>query len=105
MDPVFDTTLRGALALLFLGAALHKLRAPGEFRATLAAYRLLPERGTRVAAAAIAGAELATGAALAGPRSGSPSAPGSSPATWRSARVRSSASCRCSLDRSSGSMG
>jgi hypothetical protein len=42
MDPVFDSTLRAALALLFLVAAAHKLRDLGRFRATLADYRVLP---------------------------------------------------------------
>lgn len=60
MDPVLDTTLRIALALVFVQAALHKLRAPSQFRVTLAAYRLLPERATAVFSLAIAAAEVAT---------------------------------------------
>jgi hypothetical protein len=77
MDPVLDTTLRAALALLFLGAALHKLRAPAEFRATLAEYQLLPRRATGAMALAIASAELATAGALVLPalRAVSPFAP------------------------------
>jgi hypothetical protein len=67
MDPVVDTTLRAALALLFLVAAGHKLRDLGRFRATLAEYRLLPAVLTAPGAAAVVAAELAVAAALAGP--------------------------------------
>lgn len=42
MDPVIDTALRTGLAVLFLVAAVHKLRDPARFRATLAEYHLLP---------------------------------------------------------------
>ena len=35
MDPVLAVVLRGALALLFVVAALHKLRDRDAFRATL----------------------------------------------------------------------
>ena len=38
LDPVVGGTLRGALALLFVGAALHKLRDRAAFRAALAGY-------------------------------------------------------------------
>jgi hypothetical protein len=64
MDPVFDTTLRGALALLFFSAALHKLRAPAEFHGTLAEYRLLPGWATRIAAVLIVSGELAAATML-----------------------------------------
>lgn len=42
MDPVVDLVLRAALALLFVVAAGHKLRASARFRATFADYRILP---------------------------------------------------------------
>lgn len=64
MDPVVDTTLRSALALLFLVAAAHKLRAPASFRAQLAEYRLVPERATHALAAAVVAGELTTGVAF-----------------------------------------
>jgi len=64
MDPVLDAMLRSALALLFLSAAAHKLRAPATFRAQLSDYRLVPERASGAAAAAVVAAELATGFAL-----------------------------------------
>jgi hypothetical protein len=64
MDPVLDAMLRSALVLLFLSAAAHKLRAPATFRAQLTAYRLVPERATGAAAAAVVAGELATGFAL-----------------------------------------
>jgi hypothetical protein len=64
MDPVVDKTLRGALALLFLVAAAHKLRAPAAFQAHLADYRLFPGRATQGLAAAVVAGELATGLAL-----------------------------------------
>jgi len=64
MDPVLLAMLRGALALLFLSAAVHKLRSPVTFRAQLTDYRLVPERATGAAAAAVVAGELATGFAL-----------------------------------------
>jgi hypothetical protein len=64
VDPALQALLRGGLALLFAAAALHKLRAPREFAATLANYRLLPGALVPAAAAALAGAEVALAAAL-----------------------------------------
>jgi len=64
MDPVVDLTLRAALALLLLAAAVHKLRDPGTFRATLAEYRLLPDAVAPAAAGLVIGVELAIAAAL-----------------------------------------
>ncbi len=58
VDPVLQWALRGSLALLFLGASRHKLRAPAAFRATLANYRLLPENSLAWAVPCIAGIEL-----------------------------------------------
>ncbi len=60
MDPVVGLTLRASLAVLFLTAAVHKLRDPRSFRATLAAYRLLPAALVPAAAAVVALAEVAT---------------------------------------------
>jgi hypothetical protein len=65
MDPAIDLTLRAALGLLLLAAALHKLRDPRRFTATLADYRLLPRPLAGVAAALVAGTELLVMAALA----------------------------------------
>ncbi len=42
MDPVFTHIVSYCMALLFAVAAVHKLRAPAVFRASLQAYRLLP---------------------------------------------------------------
>jgi len=64
MDPVADLTLRAALALLFVVAAGHKLRDPRRFRATLAAYRLLPGALAPFAATLVVGLEVAIAAAL-----------------------------------------
>lgn len=61
VDPVLQWALRGSLALLFLGASWHKLRAPMVFRAALANYQLLPERLLAWAVPSIAGVELAIG--------------------------------------------
>ena len=64
VDPVLQWALRGALALLFLGASRHKLRAPAAFRTSLANYRILPERSLAWAAPSLAGFELAIGVSL-----------------------------------------
>ena len=42
IDPLLQTVLAGALALLFAAAACHKWRDLGDFAARLGAYRLLP---------------------------------------------------------------
>lgn len=44
IDLLFQTLIACALALLFLGAALHKWRGGLRFEAQLSEYRLLPER-------------------------------------------------------------
>jgi len=67
MDPIFGGTLCGALALLFLVAAAHKLRDPEAFRAQLDDYRLVPGRATPAVAAAVVAGELATGLAFLAP--------------------------------------
>ncbi len=64
VDPVLLWALRGSLALLFLGASRHKLRDPIAFRASLANYRLLPERSLAWATPSIAGFELVLGVSL-----------------------------------------
>jgi len=53
LDPAVVLTVRVALAALFIAAAYHKLTDLGRFRATLAAYRLLPP-------ALVGGAAVAT---------------------------------------------
>jgi hypothetical protein len=64
MDPVIDLILRGALALLFLVAAAHKLREPTRFRDTLVDFRLIPAAlGPSVATLLIV-AEVVTAALL-----------------------------------------
>jgi hypothetical protein len=76
LDPVVAAILRGALALLFLDAARHKLRDRAAFAAAFDAYRLLPEGAGRAAGAAIGGAELAVAAALLVPVADRPGALG-----------------------------
>ncbi len=44
LDPALRVALRAALALLFLWAALHKLRDVAGFKGALAGYELLPQR-------------------------------------------------------------
>jgi len=56
IDPVILLVLRLALALIFATALAHKLKAPREFAAIVAEYRLVPE--AFVIAAAAAGALL-----------------------------------------------
>jgi hypothetical protein len=64
-DPVLAAALRGGLALLFATAAAHKLRDLAGFRATLAAYRLLPAFAVGAFAVAAVALEVAAAAALA----------------------------------------
>lgn len=59
LDPVFDMLARVAFATLFAAAAVHKLRAPQTFAASLADYRVLPLGAVRPAAIAIPLIELA----------------------------------------------
>lgn len=61
LDPVVLLVLRGGAALLFLGAALHKLRDLGSFAQSLAGYGLLPRGSVRLLAGAFAALELAVG--------------------------------------------
>jgi len=67
MDPVIDLILRCGLALLFLVAAIHKLRDPVHFRATLIDYRIVPGGAAGLVAWLVTGAELAIAAALLAP--------------------------------------
>lgn len=69
-DPIVQLGLRTALALLFLAAAAHKLRSPTRFRATLAAYEVLPHGWPRLlhaVAIAVVAAEAAIAIALLAP--------------------------------------
>lgn len=67
LDPAVGALLAGAFALLFLSAALHKLKDLTAFRQALEAYRVTPEPLLRLAvlvpvAEACAGAGLLAGA-------------------------------------------
>jgi hypothetical protein len=64
VDPVIETTLRVALVLLFSSAAVHKLAAFAEFRATFADYRLVTGRLVGVCARGLLGAEIALAVGL-----------------------------------------
>ena len=64
MDPVLAHVCRGVLALVFLSAAAHKLRAPRDFLATLRGYGLVPDRVAPAVAALLVGAEVSIGAGL-----------------------------------------
>lgn len=64
LDPVLRWLLRAGLALLFASAAAHKLRDLAAFRASLAAYELLPGAFVRTVSALIAAGEAALAVAL-----------------------------------------
>jgi len=64
MDPSVDLVLRGALALLFAAAAVHKARDLRAFRAVLADYRLLPAASVPIAALLLVALEGSLAAAL-----------------------------------------
>src|SRR5262249_21694007 len=49
IDPAIGALLAVAFALLFVSAAIHKLRDPAAFAAAFAAYQLLPEQLARLA--------------------------------------------------------
>ncbi|HEY8153943.1 MAG TPA: MauE/DoxX family redox-associated membrane protein [Myxococcota bacterium] len=70
LDPALRAALRGALALLWLVAAQHKLRDPARFREALAGYQLVPASFVRAFAAALAALELGLGLALLLPGAG-----------------------------------
>lgn len=58
MDPILSTLGRVALALLFAGAARHKLRDMARFEAVLGDYQVLPRFAVAIAARAIVAVEL-----------------------------------------------
>jgi hypothetical protein len=64
MDPTIDVTVRGALALLFAAASVHKLRAPAFFRGTLADYRVMPAAAVPAVAWLVPAAEAAVACGL-----------------------------------------
>ena len=64
LDPVIPLVIALSLAVLWLVAAAHKLRAFDAFSGVLADYRLLPARVTGVCAAAVVGIELCLGIGL-----------------------------------------
>ena len=63
-DPAAKGAVIGALALILLGAAWHKLSEPNMFLSALAAYRLLPQSLLDVAARGIPLLEIALGAGI-----------------------------------------
>lgn len=63
-DPAVALAARLLLAALFLGGAVHKLRAVGVFAVTLERYRLLPRTLALPTAWLLVGAELLTAGAL-----------------------------------------
>jgi hypothetical protein len=67
IDPAAHAVLRGGLALLFAGAAAHKLRDLHAFRVALGDYRLVPWPLTGLVAPALVAAELAAAALLLSP--------------------------------------
>jgi hypothetical protein len=66
-DPALQLALHAAAALLFLGAAAHKLRDFAGFRAALEAYAVLPAAAVPAAAAALTAGEAVLGVACAVP--------------------------------------
>lgn len=64
LDPAIDAALRLAFVLLFVGAAVHKLRDLAGFRAALAAYELVPRTAARAVSAVVVAVELGIGAGL-----------------------------------------
>ena len=67
MDPALAHVCRGVLALVFLSAAAHKLRAPRDFLATTRGYGLVPTSLAPAVAVLLVGAELGAGAGLLAP--------------------------------------
>lgn len=68
MDPVLAVVMRGALALLFVVAAAHKLHDRAAFRATFDAYALLPSPLLAPLARAVPLVELVAALLLVVPR-------------------------------------
>lgn len=77
LDPALQASLRAALSLLLLSAAVHKLRDLERFRSALAAYELLPSSWVAPAAIGLVAAELGLAAGLCW----TPAAPGIALAT------------------------
>jgi hypothetical protein len=71
LDPALRTTLRCALALLWLASARHKLRDPQRFRDALAGFQLVPAAAVRMLAALVTALELGLGLGLLVPGAGS----------------------------------
>jgi uncharacterized membrane protein YphA (DoxX/SURF4 family) len=67
LDPAVAATLRLALALLFVGASLHKLRDRAGFRVALEGYGFLPKGWLAPVASLLAAAELAIAVGLLAP--------------------------------------
>lgn len=64
LDPVLSLLLRAGLALLFASAAMHKLRDLPVFRASLAAYELVPNGLVRALSVLVLACEAAVAVAL-----------------------------------------
>lgn len=64
LDPVLGWTLRATFALLFLSAALHKIRDLADFCRVLAGYEILPRSLLAPTALVLASAEAVIGFAL-----------------------------------------
>src|SRR5438309_1938327 len=63
IDPAIGALLAGAFALLFIGAALQKLRSPERFAELFRAYRVVPDGVARLSWL-VPVLELTTGAGL-----------------------------------------
>jgi uncharacterized membrane protein YphA (DoxX/SURF4 family) len=61
IDPLLPTGIALGFAVLFIGAAWHKLSGPGRFEAILRNYRLLPAAVSRPLALLIPAIELVLG--------------------------------------------
>lgn len=59
LDPLIAATITTGLALLFVNAAIHKVRDVAQFRETLSRYELLPSVLVPIAAGMIIVAEIA----------------------------------------------
>jgi hypothetical protein len=64
IDPALTLLARGSLTLLFLAAAIHKLRHSQEFVGVVAAYQLTGERSSAAIARLLPALELAVAAGL-----------------------------------------
>ena len=60
LDPVIVLILRFGVAWLFVAAVLHKLKDFADFRAVMATYKVLPDRGVAAGAWFIVAVEAAT---------------------------------------------